>query len=697
MDAFELIAKIKMDLSEYEASLNTAEKDGKNFGSKLSSGLGKAAKVGAAAVAAVGTAAAAAGKALYGSAQELAVYGDNIDKMSQKIGISAEAYQEWDAVFQHSGASITSLQAGMKTLNTQLAKVSDEASLAKSPFAELGMSLEEVQAAAKDPDKALESIISHLQELPAGAERSALATKVLGRSGVELGALLNTSAEETQKMRDRVHELGGVMSDEAVKASAQFQDNMQDLKTALDGVKRNITAETLPAFNSLIDGFTKLIAGEEGATEAIDKGVGQMEKAINTIIPKLGSLLENLLPRILEIGGKLFIALAQQVPKIITSIAKQVPKIIKELLKAIEKMFPEMIQAGVELIEEMAAGMESGTGEMIDTVLSVVTTIFNTLIDNAPRLLDAGLTLLSNLIDGIINNLPKIAETAFTLIEKLGTGIIERLPDIIDKGTQIISSLIQGITQNLPKILEMAVELIKKLAKALIDNLPKILDAGVQLITELINGIFQELPNQLMEIPRIITDLIASLLSDDGIGKLLQAGWDIICKIVEGIFTWAFDGTAADLIQNLLEAVCKLGEKLMDIGVQIVMGILDGIKKTWYKIKDYITRSISDVMEAAQNGANQAVQTAADTAAAIEANSKKHHPEWWTDETSSSSSHYEDIAKSSTTQQNRDATRTTSGMPSNITVNTYNYMGGQKVSQTQANIDAMQAAFGGGS
>lgn len=686
MDALTLIAKIKMDLDEYEKGLDTAEKEANNFGSKLKT----AAKVGTAAVAAVGAAAAAAGKMLYSNAQEVASYGDNVDKMSQKIGISAKAYQEWDAVFQHSGANIGSLQAGMRTLNSQLNKVKDTASLAKSPFAQLGLSLEEVQAAAKDPDKALETIISHLQQLPAGAERSALATQLLGRSGVELGALLNTSAEDTQKMRDRVHELGGVMSDEAVKAAAAFQDNMQDLHTALDGVKRNITSETLPAFNALIDGFTKLIAGEDGAEEAIDKGVEHMEKAINTIIPKVGDLLEKLLPRVLQIGGKLFISLAQQVPKIITSIARQIPKVFNELLKAVEKIFPEMVTAGVELLEEMATGMENGTGGIIDTILSVVSTIFNTLIDNAPRMLDAGLALLSNVIDGIIENLPKIADTAFTLIERLGTTIIERLPEIIDKGAQIISSLVQGISENLPDLLDKAVEVIKKLAKSLLDNLPKILAAGEDIITELIDGIFKELPNVLMRIPQIITDLTNALLTDDMIGKLLDAGFKIIGKIIDGLFSFSLDGTASDLITNLLEALMNLGEKLADIGVAIVMHILEGIKKTWYKIKEYLTRSISDVIDAAKNGAERAAEITAESAAKVEADSKGYDI---SDITNAAKGKQ---GSNDTSQQTRDATRTTSGMPSNVVMYTTVNMSGQKVSQIQADVAAMMAAIGGG-
>ena len=108
MNLFDLFVKIGVD--------DQASKKISSLTSKLGGGLSKAAKVGAAAVGAVTAATGALHTAITVTAGSVASYGDNIDKMSQKMGMSAEAYQEWDAVMQHSGTSIESLQAGMKTL-----------------------------------------------------------------------------------------------------------------------------------------------------------------------------------------------------------------------------------------------------------------------------------------------------------------------------------------------------------------------------------------------------------------------------------------------------------------------------------------------------------------------------------------------------------------------------------------------------
>ena len=97
------------EAGEFAKEVDDAGNQTEDAGSKFQK-LGEIAKtVGkamAAAVAAIGAAAVAAGKKLWDMANDVAEAGDEIDKMSQKIGISAESYQEWDYVFQRCGTDV---------------------------------------------------------------------------------------------------------------------------------------------------------------------------------------------------------------------------------------------------------------------------------------------------------------------------------------------------------------------------------------------------------------------------------------------------------------------------------------------------------------------------------------------------------------------------------------------------------------
>lgn len=591
MDVFDLVAKIKLDTDEYEKGLDDAESKAGSFGSKLKSGLGTAAKVGG--VALLGTVAASVklGKSLADGANELANYGDHIDKMSQKMGISAEAYQEWDAVLQHSGTSIDSMQRGMMTLSKAAVDNKEE-------FEKLNITEEEL--ATLSQEDLFGKVIEGLQGMDEGAERAATAQALLGGAAKELGPLLNTSAEDTQAMKDRVHELGGVMSDEAVKASAQFKDNLQDMQTALDGAKRSITSETLPAFNSLMEGFTMLIAGEDGADQKLDEGMDKLNQAIDNIMPKIGDLLEKLLPRVLEFGMKLVSGIAEQLPKIITSIAKQIPALIKMLVQAISKTLPQLVKAGVDLIKSLADGMSNGDGEVLDMIMELIDSLIDAILDNLPALIDAGLTIVENLVLGILQKLPDLITAAADIVVKLIEGITKMLPEILAKGKDVILNIVHGITQNLPQIIQAVVQVINTLLTTITENLPEILQAGIEILIELTTGLLDAIPDLVAAIPQIITALVDGLLSLDNLGKLLDTGLQLIGELVEGLMDFVLHagGYAWDIIQALVDALGSLLWKALNIGKDIMTEIWNGLKEVFSKVIDWAKKAGKAIVDA---------------------------------------------------------------------------------------------------
>lgn len=246
-EIFRLFGSIFIDSSQAEESLGKTDDKAKEVQDTLASTVKKAAAW------ATGTAAAitAATVAVFKVADSVAAVGDEIDKQSQKLGISAQAYQEWDAILGHCGASMDRLKEGMKTLSKAIADGSTDQVAA---FQAVGLSLDEVQQMSTEDVFA--AVITGLQGMEEGAERTNIATILLGESAQELGPLLNTSAEATEEMRQTVNDLGGVMSDEAVAASAQFKDALQDLETAEGWFKRELVANILPYVTAGMQGLT---------------------------------------------------------------------------------------------------------------------------------------------------------------------------------------------------------------------------------------------------------------------------------------------------------------------------------------------------------------------------------------------------------------------------------------------------------
>ena len=184
------------------------------------------------------------GEALKELVQDTVDYGNNVDKMSQKMGMSAQGYQEWDFIMQHCDISISTLKTSMKTLATA-AETGNEA------FEKLGISQEEL--ASLDQEGLFNRTIEALMEVEDVTQRTYIAGQLLGRGATELGPLLNMSADDIDAMRDRVSALGGVMSDDAVKASAAFKDAWQDMTTLLQADARNAVSVVIPYLTEIIE------------------------------------------------------------------------------------------------------------------------------------------------------------------------------------------------------------------------------------------------------------------------------------------------------------------------------------------------------------------------------------------------------------------------------------------------------------
>ena len=429
---------------------NEASAAGKSSGSKFSASFGSVAKTGLAAIGAVAGATVAAGGALLKGAADVAAYGDNIDKMSQKMGLSIEAYQEWDAIMQHSGTSIDSMQSSMKTLANAVENENEA-------FERLGLSQDAV--AAMSNEDLFAATIAALQNVDNETERTYLAGQLLGRGATELGALLNMSAEETEEMRQRVHDLGGVMSDDAVKAAAAYQDSLLDMQTAFSGLSRGLLAEFVPGITGVMDGLTEIFSGNSS------EGIGMISDGVASVVDTISGLL----PEFLELGSSIIVSLAQAITDNLPTLLSSGADAVMTIAEGLIAQLPDIIATGLDVIVSLANGIAESLPTLIPTIVDVVLQIVDTLTDPET---------LGNLVDASI-----------AIIIALAEGLINALPKLLEKAPQIIANLVTAIVQNVPKLLEASLKMIVELGRGIVQNLPQILSAGVQIVQTLLQGI----------------------------------------------------------------------------------------------------------------------------------------------------------------------------------------------------------------
>ena len=297
-----------------------AVKTEKTIVSKLGGVVGK---VGAGVAAGVGLAAggiAIASKKILDFAGDVSKTGDEIDKMSQKIGISTDAYQEWGYVFERSGADISNLQTGMKTLSGVITDAANGSSSAAEKLSAVGISIEEINSLSQEDQLAL--VISRLQEMGEGAERTAAASDLLGRSATDMAAVLNMTAEDTQALIDEAHEYGMIMSEEGVAASAAYQDSLTKLQHTFGGLKNQLASQLLPSLTQVVEGFADVANGSVSMEDAISQGIDgvvttltdslpqMIERGADIIVSVVSGISDNL-PKILDAAGTVVASVVQ--------------------------------------------------------------------------------------------------------------------------------------------------------------------------------------------------------------------------------------------------------------------------------------------------------------------------------------------------------------------------------------------------
>lgn len=277
-----------------------------------------------------------AGVALFGLGVSASNAGDKIDKGAKRAGLSAEAYQELGfAIGQVSDLTNEQLGSALEALQRRMGEAAAGNAALVESFEKVGISAEEIASGAVTTEDAFMALANAAGSFSSDAEASSVAADLLGRSGAALGPILRESGNDIAALRDRAKELGIVLSDDAVAASASFSDQMDEATRQLGNMKNELGIALLPVMSSLVTVLQDsvvpaLLTVIDGVTQAIDwfgqlpDGVqaaagiiagafavgGPALMAIGSAVSVIGSLAALFSPAGLIIGGLIAVAAA---------------------------------------------------------------------------------------------------------------------------------------------------------------------------------------------------------------------------------------------------------------------------------------------------------------------------------------------------------------------------------------------------
>lgn len=563
--------------STVEASEKAGKDSGSKFGEKFASAVkGAGVAIGAALTAAT-AGAVATGKAFLNAANDVSAMGDSIGDNAAKMMLDTKSYQEWDFVLQRAGSSIDAMKTSMKTLANAAVNNADA-------FNTLGISQE--QLASMNQAELFDATVKALQNVENEQERTALASKLLGKGALELGGIFSMTNEELDASKKKMYELGAYMDEDAIAASDNYQDTMLDMQDSIKGLKIRMISDFLPGITSVMDGLAKVFSGNGGVAE-IEQGLQMVISKITSMAPQFFSLassivlslLQGFAPMLPTLVSSIFSFLTEAIVTITGLIPQLTPVItegIKGICQALFTALPIIIEALIEMAKELVTWLSSG--------------------DNVKTFVDGLLDLISLLAESFADFLPILLPALVNIIGQIASSLTDpkNVNMILQSVLYVVGAIVVALVKALPEIGGVIVKLCLNITNQL-------KQWGGQILGSIRTWWLNFVNNVKLKTTSFITNIVNTFKTLPS--KVTQIGKDIINGLINGVKSLATKAvqTVKNIGSNLvngMKSVLKIGSPskvFAQLGEWTGEGYLNGVKDSFGDVENFMTDNMGDL------------------------------------------------------------------------------------------------------
>lgn len=279
----EALLDLNTNDSKFNSSVDKAERKAQRLGLSFDMTAAKALKMGRNLALAAGAATAAVG-ALVKVAIDQA---DTMSKAAQKSGVTTEALSRLAWAGELSDVSLESLTASIYRLSNGMAQAaSGKDKDLEAIFTGLGIAITDTQGRLRSADLVMVDLAQVFASLEDGADKTALAVKLFGRSGAELIPLLNSGRQGLADVAAEADRLGITISTDMGRSAEAFNDNLTRVQAAARGIVVKLAKEVLPSLERLSEKLADPQFVENARATA-----GQVVEALGGIATAIGGII----------------------------------------------------------------------------------------------------------------------------------------------------------------------------------------------------------------------------------------------------------------------------------------------------------------------------------------------------------------------------------------------------------------------
>jgi hypothetical protein len=213
---------------------------------------------------------------------------DNAAKMfdlSQKTGVSVEALSRFSKAAKVSGTDVEGVTKALVKLSKGLIEAKNGQGQAGEALKSMGISATDASGKLKDTDQIMLEISNKFKAMPNGAEKTALALQLFGRSGADLIPMLNMGGEAIGKF--------GAMTTKYAEDANKGADAMVTLQGKVGMLGGKLAVVLLPSITAITESLVKLLDGFNalpGPIQGLIIGIGGLTIALVLLAPAIGAV-----------------------------------------------------------------------------------------------------------------------------------------------------------------------------------------------------------------------------------------------------------------------------------------------------------------------------------------------------------------------------------------------------------------------
>lgn len=492
MSAHTIEAVLTARDQSFSSTMEKAMGKTESFGQKLKSGLGFGAWM------AIGQKAVGAVSNLISSSMDGAVKRfdtlNQFPKVMQSLGFGAKEAQ----------ASVDALAKGIEFLPTTLDAVSSQTQQFVAitgdidKATKLTLALNNAMASGGAPAEQQASAINQwtqamakgkpdlqdwralVQTAPAQMNQLAEATLGAGKTQSDLYDAMKNGTVTMDEVTDtmiKMSEEGGAgfesWAEQAKSAGAGIQMSIGNVKA---GMQRNI-ANIIDGIDSMLSSVGGISGVIQGIIPAIDlvgetissvlSGDMTVGEAIDSMASTISAKATALIPKGMELVGKLITGIGNALPTLITKGIS----LILDFISAIGQKLPSLIVTGLNAITNLINGLTQGQGSLASKAISIAGKILVAFIKALPQILKAGVNLMVALLRGLVSGFGSIPSKLAGLARKIPSAIKNGVGSLASIGRNLIEGLWGGISAKFNSVIEK----VKAKAQALPKAVKKVL------------------------------------------------------------------------------------------------------------------------------------------------------------------------------------------------------------------------------